>query len=170
MMRLLVISDTHGQHGRIDRVVRQAGPHDFIIHAGDHALDILESEHAAKAITVCGNCDGPNDAQVEQVFELLDIKFFVTHGHTLHVKTTPLSLMYRAAEHQAHITIYGHTHTPVLFNEENRIFMNPGSLSYPRGYTECTYAIIEIENREARFSYYTLDGQRIPSFDLTYSL
>ncbi|KEO84985.1 hypothetical protein EL26_00005 [Tumebacillus flagellatus] len=172
-MRVLVLSDTHGRTDRIQQAVRQAGRFDLLVHAGDHADDVLES--FPHAVAVCGNCDDPSLAAVEQEVDLLGLKALVAHGHTLNVKTSPLPLLYRAAEAQADIAIYGHTHTPTLVEEEGRIFLNPGSLSYPRGFTVCTYCVIELTRRdaqgqesevEAQVQFYTLDGNPVPGFDL----
>jgi putative phosphoesterase len=179
-LRTLIISDTHGCKDRIAAVIEQAGPYDLLLHAGDHATDVLGIH--PNLIAVCGNCDNIGVANVEQEFHLLGVKAMLTHGHTLHVKTTPLPLLYRAQELDARLVIFGHTHTPTLFIEDGRVFLNPGSLAYPRGYTVCTYAIAEFTREEqaagenqsacrmtAKFSYYTLDGDRIPSFDLVHT-
>ncbi|HEU4965059.1 MAG TPA: YfcE family phosphodiesterase, partial [Bacilli bacterium] len=131
-------------------------------------------------ITICGNCDAPGTAEVEQTFDLLGVNGLITHGHTLHVKTSPLPLFYRAQELDARLTVFGHTHTPTLYVENGRVFLNPGSLSYPRGYTVCTYAIAEFNcDRDddeasgsrvtANFTFYTLEGDPIPAFDLTHT-
>ncbi|MBL0387141.1 metallophosphoesterase [Tumebacillus sp. ITR2] len=168
-MRVLIISDSHGRTDRIQLVVRQVGRFDLLVHAGDHADDVLDD--FPRAIAVCGNCDDPASAATEQEFELLGLKVLLAHGHTLNVKTTPLPLLYRAAERQADIAVFGHTHTPTLTEEEGRVFLNPGSLSYPRGYTVCTYCVLDLTRTEqggveADFAFYTLDGDRIPAFDL----
>lgn len=176
-LRLLIISDSHGRTDRIEDVIRQAGDHDLLLHAGDHADDVLG--RYPNTITVCGNCDAPGTAATEQEFDLLGLRGFIAHGHTLQVKSSPLPLLYRAQELDASLSVFGHTHTPTLFVEDGRVFLNPGSLSYPRGYTVCTYAICELTRRteagegggqvRATFSYYTLDGERIPAFDLVHT-
>ncbi|PWK15839.1 metallophosphoesterase family protein [Tumebacillus permanentifrigoris] len=168
-LRVLVISDTHGRTDRVQQVVRQVGRYDVMMHAGDHAGDVLD--HYPRAVAVCGNCDDPASAATEQELDLLGLKALLVHGHTLNVKTTALPLYYRAAERNAQLVVFGHTHTPTLSVEDDRVLLNPGSLSYPRGYTVCTYCVLDLtrtaEGRvEAEFVYYTLDGDRIPAFDL----
>jgi putative phosphoesterase len=170
-LRALIISDTHGRTERIDQVRKQAGAFDLMIHAGDHAEDVLDGGYD-DAVTVCGNCDTDGIEEEEKTFGLLGVKTLLLHGHTVNVKTSPLQLVYKAAEHEAQLAVFGHTHTPTLFVEDGRVFLNPGSLSVPRGYTECTYAILELTREEsgvnAEFSFYTLDGYRIPAFDMTH--
>lgn len=169
-LRVLILSDTHGRLERIEQVVRQVGRYDVLLHAGDHAEDVLD--RYKKAVTVCGNCDPDGLCSTEQDVSLLGVRGLLVHGHLLNVKTSPLPLMYKAAEREAQLTVFGHTHTPTLFIEEGRVFLNPGSLSYPRGYTECTYATVDLTRTdagvEAVFAYYTLSGVQIPAFDVTH--
>jgi len=165
--RLLILSDTHGDRQRLDAVVQQVGAYDHLLHAGDHADDVLDRHPRAQA--VCGNCDAPDSAEPEVELTLHGRKLLLVHGHTLNVKTTALPLLYRAAERQADIVIFGHTHTPTLFVEDGRLFLNPGSLLSPRGYTVPTYAILELTETVASVQVYMLDGQPIPDFQLTHS-
>jgi len=169
--RVLIISDSHGRTDRIDDVVRTAGAHDLLLHAGDHAEDVLGRHKNLHA--VCGNCDVPGTAGLEEIFDVLGVKVLLTHGHALNVKTSPLPLIYRAAELDASLAVFGHTHTPALFVEDGRVFLNPGSLSYPRGHTACTYAVLELAEDGAggltgTFSFHLLDGTSIPAFDLVH--
>lgn len=177
-LRILIVSDTHGRTDRLESVLDQAPEYDWLIHAGDHAADDW-ADIAARVtgagrtlVNVCGNCDLPGSADIERPFDALGVPGLVLHGHTMQVKTSPLPLFYRAREAGAKWVIHGHTHTPVLYVEEGIVFLNPGSLSYPRGYTEPTYAHAEIrrtvEGVEAVFCFYTLGGTRISAFDLTH--
>jgi uncharacterized protein len=178
VMRVLILSDTHGRTDRVLRVLEQAAPFDRLLFAGDHAADdweeIAEQVRARgrSLLRACGNCDLTGSAEVETGFDLLGVPGLLVHGHTLQVKSSPLPLFYRAQELGARLTVFGHTHTPTLFVEEGRVFLNPGSLSYPRGYTECTYAVLGLAAEQdgvvADFAFYTLGGTRIPAFDLTH--
>lgn len=168
-LRVLIVSDTHGRTDRLKLAVAQVGSFDLLLHAGDHAEDALNEY--PRAIAVCGNCDEVGSAAPEQEVDLLGIKALLVHGHTLNVKTTALPLFYRAAEREAHLMVFGHTHTPTLVEEGERLFLNPGSLAYPRGYTVCTYCVLDLVQQEpgvveGEVSFYTLDGERIPAFDL----
>lgn len=175
-LRVLIISDTHGRTERIDRAIAQVteriGGYDLLLHAGDHAQDVSEQKYDP-AIAVCGNCDPIGCEEEEKTIDLLGIKTLLLHGHTVRVKSTPLSLVYRAIEQNAQLTVFGHTHTPTLFVEADRVFLNPGSLSTPRGFTVCTYALLQLEREEGRtradFSFYALDGHQIASFALQHT-
>ncbi|TCP54754.1 hypothetical protein EV586_104376 [Tumebacillus sp. BK434] len=171
--RVLILSDSHGRTDRIDEVIAQVqarlGGYDLLLHAGDHAEDVLDGKYP-NAVTVCGNCDPYGSAAEEQALDLYGVPALLLHGHTVSVKTSPLQLVYKAAEQGVQLAVFGHTHTPVLFVEDGCVFLNPGSLSVPRGYTVCTYAVLELCAGEAgiqgRFSFYTLDGTPIPAFDM----
>ncbi|ASS74897.1 hypothetical protein CIG75_07815 [Tumebacillus algifaecis] len=174
-LRVLIISDSHGRTDRIGQVIQrvqeQVGGYDLLLHAGDHAEDVLNGDFD-RAVAVSGNCDPAGCEAEEKKLDLLGVPTLLLHGHTVHVKTSPLQLGYKAAEHGVQLAVFGHTHTPVLFQEGGCVFLNPGSLSYPRGYTECTYALLLLTERadgiDADFSFYTLDGFRIPAFDLSH--
>ena len=177
-LRILIVSDTHGRTDRLEKVIDQAPPFDWLIHAGDHAADdwqeVADRVQAAgkTLLNVCGNCDLSGSSEIEREFDALGVRGLVLHGHTMQVKTSPLPLYYRAREAGAAWAVYGHTHTPTLYVEDGIVFLNPGSLSDPRGYTECTYAHAVVSRTpagvEAEFCFYTLGGTRIPAFDLTH--
>ena len=61
--KILIISDTHGRKDRIEDVIKQVGRYDLLIHAGDHADDVLS--RVPKAVAVCGNCDAVGSSVVE---------------------------------------------------------------------------------------------------------
>lgn len=178
VLRILIVSDTHGRTDRLEKVLAQAPAYEWLIHAGDHAADDWDviaanvREAGRTLLNVCGNCDATGSADVERTFDALGVPGLLLHGHTMQVKTSPLPLFYRAREAGAKWVVYGHTHTPTLYVEEDIVFLNPGSLSYPRGYTEPTYAHVEMRRTlagvEAVFCFYTLGGMPISAFDLTH--
>lgn len=53
--------------------------------------------------------------------------------------------MYKGEELGANIILFGHTHVPLILEEDNIRIMNPGSVSYPRGVDRIkTFGIIDI--------------------------
>ena len=46
----------------------------------------------------------------------------------------------------ADIVIFGHTHTPLNFKKDNIIYLNPGSVSLPRGVDYKSFSIMNLEN------------------------
>ncbi len=121
----------------------------MIIFTGDYVRDarFLEEKLQLPVFSVAGNCDARGAGESEKQIELAQKKFFVTHGHRLGVKRGLQSLYYRTQEMEAHIAIFGHTHTPFCQEVEGIWLINPGSPAYPRGlYPKETYVIINVEN------------------------
>ncbi|MFC4767523.1 metallophosphoesterase [Effusibacillus consociatus] len=143
-MKICLMSDSHGRTDRIDAVLARYSDIEMLIHAGDHANDVLSRKDVPWK-TVCGNCDAPGSAGDEEIIDILGLKVLVTHGHLYRVKQTILPLTYRAKEVGADLVIFGHSHVPVILEEDGTIFCNPGSLSYPRGSVSVpTYGILEV--------------------------
>lgn len=141
-MRIVVMSDTHGETNSIDQVRHAVGPIDAVFHCGDSELD-TQHESLQGAFVVGGNCDWDSSYSSEVFAEVDGVNIFMTHGHLSQVKSTMLPLSYRAQEVGADVVLFGHSH--VLGTEliDGMLFVNPGSLELPRDRTEKSYAIIE---------------------------
>ncbi|WP_107949950.1 metallophosphoesterase [Lysinibacillus parviboronicapiens] len=161
-MQVLVMSDTHGD-SRVIEKVRGFYPNvDTMIHCGDSELAFA---HAAIADMkkVRGNCDNDQAFPDEAVFEIGDVTFFVTHGHLFNVKSSILSLSYRAKEVDAQIACFGHSHILGAEVIDDVLFINPGSLLKPRGRKEKSFAIVEISNAYFQVNFLTDDNVCISS-------
>ena len=81
-------------------------------------------------------------------------KVLLTHGHYYYVNTGIVRLKEEALDRGVDIVMYGHTHRPMLVEEDGLIILNPGSLTYPRQEgRRPSYIIMEIEeDGEAYFS------------------
>ncbi|MGM9552504.1 MAG: YfcE family phosphodiesterase [Clostridia bacterium] len=151
-MRVLIISDSHGDTKRFDKAIVAFEP-DMIIHLGDIERDVeyLESVYPhIRVEAVLGNNDPWVRRESEKVLDIEGVKVFITHGHTYGVWDNGFRIAKRAEELCCSIALFGHSHIPV--NEvygSVRVF-NPGSISRPRvgGYS---VGIMEIENGEASF-------------------
>jgi len=73
---------------------------------------------------------------LERCFELGGKRIFMCHGHKYNVKSSLISLVYRAKEQGADIVLYGHTHLPHKEDYDGMLIINPGTVG--------TYAVIEI--------------------------
>lgn len=146
-VKILVVSDSHGDFDRVREAIRQEAPIDILVHAGDIQGN-LEKElgRAAdyKIVAVAGNMDGPRYPDRE-VFTAGGHRFFVAHGHTLGVHYQTIALAEEALSNKCDVAIYGHTHCPDLDEYEGVTILNPGSVSRPRqAKPERTYAVIRI--------------------------
>ena len=70
------------------------------------------------------------------VTELGSTKIIQTHGHLFDINFNFQKLDYWAQEEEADICLYGHLHVPNAWMEGKTLFLNPGSISQPRGPSE----------------------------------
>ncbi|MGA3598830.1 metallophosphoesterase [Lysinibacillus agricola] len=159
-MQILVMSDTHGDSDVIEKVRGFYPKVDTFIHCGDSELPF--SHKALDGMKkVRGNCDIDQAFPDEAVFDIEDVTVFVTHGHLHNVKTSILSLSYRAKEVDAQIVCFGHSHILAAEMIEDVLFLNPGSLLKPRGRKEKSFALVEIEDTYFEVKFFTDENRCI---------
>ena len=141
-MRIVVMSDTHGETNSIDQVRHAVSTVDAVFHCGDSELD-KQHESLQDAFVVGGNCDWDSSFPAEVFTEVNGVKVLMTHGHLWQVKSTMMPLSYRAQEVGADVVLFGHSHLLGAELIDGILFVNPGSLELPRGRKEKSYAIIE---------------------------
>lgn len=143
-MRILVVSDTHGDRAAMDRLVKQAGQFDRIFHLGDNYRDAgyLAGIAARPVDCVPGNCDFERAAG-DIIVTAGGKRFFLTHGHSYGVGYSLTRISLAAREKEADAVLFGHTHRPLLDWDGALMVLNPGSLSRPRG-SHAGYAFIDI--------------------------
>lgn len=133
-MLIGVISDTHGDHGAIERAVTAAGTVDMWLHGGDYSQD---SHYIAKVtslpvIAVRGNCDSYTDAKVDEYIDAGAVRIWLTHGNRFSPHERIADLAWWSAQYGVQIVIYGHTHVAYNKWHNNVLIFNPGSPSRPR--------------------------------------
>lgn len=152
MTEILVVSDSHGNFKRLASALEKQMALDekfrprHLVHLGDGIEDIEKCKLAERLCvhSVKGNCDSffYSDVPTERLLELGGYKILVMHGHTRSVKLGDSLAVARAAECEADLLLYGHTHTPtsyavekgtvvcgVTLKKDLKVF-NPGSLGY----------------------------------------
>lgn len=147
-MKILVVSDTHGHMANFDWVIKKEAPFDLLLHLGDSedCEDYIEAVCGCPVEMVAGNCDRSLYLRKECVFTLRGHTFFMTHGHDYSVKRGIDKLREAAGQRGADIVVFGHTHEPYFKKEDGMVFLNPGSLTFPRPYTSRpSYAVIWLE-------------------------
>ena len=147
-MRILVVSDTHGNAKRIQEILRIEQGFDALIHCGD----IEGEEDQIRKFTgiPCYMCAGNNDwfsqLKGELTFKLDDYRFLVTHGHRYGISLGVEHLLEEARSRNVSVVLFGHTHRQYLSSFGSLTMMNPGSLTYPRSMTRRPgYGIITID-------------------------
>lgn len=133
--RIGVISDSHGDRRAIEQAIKLIGNADVWLHAGDNSQDARWIEQIAQGqvVTVAGNCDGHLVAKPDEFVELPDCRLWLTHGHRYHTGEGKEELLYWARQFEAKIVVYGHTHIPEIYWDQDLLVFNPGSISRPRG-------------------------------------
>ena len=80
------------------------------------------------------------------VTQLGPTRIIQTHGHLFQINFSFQKLDLWAQKEDADICLYGHLHIPDAWKEGRTLFLNPGSVSLPRGpIQECLYAKVEID-------------------------
>lgn len=159
-MRILIVSDTHGCHENLEKILKQNESFDMVIHLGDAEAD---QEELAALVgcpleIVAGNMDTDPALDRERLIEVEGYRILLCHGHRLGVNGGLLRLEYHARECQADLAMYGHTHVPYLDVSEDLTVVNPGSLSYPRPWgARPSYGVMVIdENGDFEIQHFEL--------------
>ena len=152
-MRILIISDSHGDTKRFDKAITSFEP-DMIVHLGDIERDVeyIESVYPDIPVhAVLGNNDPWVRRESDKVIEVEGIKIFMTHGHLYGVWDKGERIAQRAEALGCSVALFGHSHVPSdeVFGSV-RVF-NPGSISRPR-VGEYSVGILEIENGKFDFA------------------
>ncbi|MBE5742571.1 MAG: metallophosphoesterase [Clostridiales bacterium] len=129
MIKIAVLSDTHGNLLDIDKLQGILLESDFVFHLGDHYDDMrnLYPQIKHKLYRVHGNCDwGTNKELIVPVGEH---NFFVTHGDLYGAKRGTEKLVDKAIEEGCSVVLYGHTHIAEIKKERGVLLINPGTMS-----------------------------------------
>lgn len=155
MLRIGVVSDSHGSFRHLERLRDLCGRVDWLLHAGDYLRDAPTIAEALdvdpdRVRAVAGNCDFPVTRPDEVVEDLEGVRLYLVHGHQWGVKAGLQRIHLRAQEVGARVAVFGHTHVPVLADVGGVMLLNPGSLSKPRLGEPPSAAILEVAAGEVR--------------------
>lgn len=179
-MKLMIASDLHGSARYTRQLLsafRQEGADrllllgDLLYHGPRNDLPdeyapkqviALLSEYKDQVLCVRGNCDTEVDQMVLPFPILADYAvipvgkrlMYCTHGH--HFNRDALPPMCRGD-----ILLYGHTHVPLLDVTEERVCLNPGSVSIPKENSWHGYMTLE----DGHFRWCDLDGHMHQEWD-----
>jgi uncharacterized protein len=169
-----IISDLHGYPEKFKKALQYLKDCDVILCAGDvlyhgprnpilsgYNPEGLIAEIQKNEIPILfarGNCDSEVDLLVLSSFVIAPyifyekdgVRFVVTHGHNIEHQ----ELKDVAKRYKADVVITGHTHIRTLETYDNTIYVNPGSISVPKGdgistaaiYNNNMISFINIEN------------------------
>ncbi len=160
-MKLLVLSDSHGNTGLIYKLLESMHSQlDYVIHLGDCFTDIdcyTTVFPKINFVSVTGNCDYYCKEIPSLTITVEGVRIFITHGHQYRVKSGLYTILKAAKENDAGLCLFGHTHRPETDTLSGIMFVNPGSLSLPRDGSKAGYALINIEKGKIEPKFITLD-------------
>ena len=180
-MKLLFASDIHGSRSAMEAVLRQYRLEgadrlvllgDILYHGPRNPLplgydpaEVAAMLNAVSDSILCvqGNCDSQVDQMVLDFPIMADYALlthgnklvFVTHGHIHNCDTAPRLK-------KGDVLLHGHTHLAVCQDCGDYTYLNPGSVSLPKGEHPNSYLIFE----NGVFTWKYMDGQSFMSFEM----
>jgi len=161
MMKILAVSDTHGDREILAKLLERHPNLDGYFYAGDSELpasDVLFTTYHA----VAGNMDFDSGFPLTVTEVVAGETVFMTHGHRYNVNFGLDNLIEAGQQVEANIILFGHTHQLGVEMHAGMLVLNPGSISQPRGefaHLGGTYAMIEATPQMFSVQYFTRDGK-----------
>ncbi len=145
-MKLIVLSDSHGQKAPLNYIRNAYSDVDKIIHCGDICLP---KEYARGFEIVAGNCDNPNWYPNGKIIEIENHRILILHGHVLFSSSfpNPEAVAKAAKRNDCDIAFFGHSHIYYDGLIDGVHVCNPGSISMNRDGTPPCFMEVEINGR-----------------------
>ncbi len=150
-MKVLVISDIHGDINKMEDILEEHSDSDVKIFLGDFQVSkIGQKELTAKFdFVVRGNNDYPGISQDTLLVDLDGVIAYITHGDRFFSLTEYVNkdkISKAGVKHGADIVMHGHDHKASISEHNGITVFNPGSPSFPRFGSKAAYGIIIIED------------------------
>ena len=153
VVKLLLVSDSHGREEGILRAIAQEEPSDAAFHLGDsqEPAGTIEPLFSCPCYIIAGNCDYYfNQYPREKVVEIGGHRIFLTHGNSYMASSSYDFLAETARDNACDIVFFGHTHVPACEYMDGVWILNPGSISYPRQQgRERSYMVVYLKPGDA---------------------
>lgn len=166
-MKALIVSDNHRDINSMEELVHLYEDEiDLWLHCGDS--EFLK-DHAIWDYfkTVKGNMDIEHSLKNYQLENFGDEKLLIIHGHQQRVGFGLEELNQLAKKLKADIAFYGHTHIAKVDKLDGRYFINPGSITQPRGTLRVgSYAIYEKNNLGSFIRFYDWNHNELPDLSM----
>lgn len=136
-MKILVVSDTHGNRGSMESALEQLGPINMILHLGDGVREGEEValNHEIPYYAVRGNEDRTYKYPETELLDFYGWRVMLLHGHQYEINpympAAALNQVYddierRARKKGADVLFFGHTHKSEILNYPETFLCNPG--------------------------------------------
>lgn len=179
-MKYLLVSDIHGCRPALQKVLQfydenhcdmlcvlgdilNYGPRNRIPEGIDAQGIVADlNARASQIVALRGNCDAEVDQMLLQFPMMSDYlllvdggrRLFLTHGHLYNKEKLPVG--------PYDVLVCGHSHLWELSQGEGHAFVNLGSITFPKGGKEPTFATYE----DGLFIIYRLDGTPLQTMRL----
>lgn len=145
-MRILLVSDSHGNNEALDILAEKYPNMDFYLHLGDSEAD----DYSIGPFTsVRGNCDYFYDYSNFLVIPTPMGNIFACHNP--HISKSELKA------HEAKFFISGHTHRRKHEEIDGIIHINPGAISFARDGNDLSYAILTVDKSNYQLEFFSLE-------------
>lgn len=154
-MKILILSDTHGELSEAELVIRTEKPN-HVIHLGDCLRDAEDLSRIFPILPICkvpGNNDWHTDEVKEKIIVLGGTKIFLCHGHTTGVKNGLDVQWFKAHQSDCTVSLFGHTHRPFCEERDGILLLNPGSVTYGGTYALLTLSPGERPKAEIKYNH-----------------
>lgn len=177
MTKFLIVSDTHGDRDiLVDIFNHWQSNVAAVFYNGDSELSANDSVFDGVS-TVIGNMDNDDDFVAARVTTIAGTTFFQTHGHLYNVRSLDswanLTVMNQLAkEAKAQIVLFGHTHIDGVAMFDDKLFINPGSISLPKGPHMAiggTYAVLTVSDTAYSVAFYNRQHEEIPALTQSFN-
>jgi len=147
MMKILIVSDSHGKWQVLQQIVERECPQ-VVFHLGDYLGDAQKLSLACpdvEIVAVPGNCDGWFiNQETDDILSYEGVRFFLTHGHGYQVKSGAGAVIMAGRAAGADVILYGHTHQAVLEQlGDGSWLVNPGTAGGV--YQPASYAVAWVD-------------------------
>lgn len=171
-MKYLVISDNHGDREILATLfAKYRNQVDGIFHCGDSELKADDA--VFKGVSVV---EGNNDLRGEFSDDIErddhGEHVLMTHGDLYGVSMGLTHLSLKAQSVNASLVFYGHTHQLAAEMVADCLYLNPGSISLPRGaYTSVggTYALVNTTSTTVAVTFYDRQRHQVPGLQFEFT-
>ena len=141
-MKIIVMSDSHGNAGAVEKVIAKNPDADGFYHLGDGWRDFAFAalQPGVLRVGVKGNCDYGCELPQKNVRTLDGVRIAAVHGEDFHGLADAVLF---GTKEKVKIVLHGHTHVPNIDFVNGVFIVCPGTLKY--GAVQ-TYAVLEIND------------------------
>ncbi|MDR3190920.1 MAG: YfcE family phosphodiesterase [Lactobacillaceae bacterium] len=170
-MDYLFVSDAHGDREILVKI-RDAyrGKVRAMFYNGDSELE-RSDELFNDYLPVIGNMDFDTMFPDDRDYRDDDVTIFQTHGHLYQTELNLNRLRQTATQKGVNVVTSGHTHKLGAEMIDDQLYLNPGSISLPKGryaHLGGTYAILSVTPAGYTVQFYTRDLKPVEGLRATF--